>query len=82
MSKQPIKITPQTQKFIDQMNALPVGHAMDWKFGLITRDVCRISKNKFELTDTSSGWQNVVVSEKTMLKLLTGEKSLLSLNWK
>jgi len=74
--------TPQTQAFIKQMQDLKIGHAMDWKFGLITRDVCRISKNKFELTDTSSGWHNVVVTEKTMLKLLTGEKSLLSLNWK
>lgn len=74
--------TPQTEAFIKQMQGLKIGHAMDWKFGLITRDVCRISKDKFEITDTSSGWQNATVTEKTMLKLLTGEKSLLTLNWK
>jgi len=81
MSKQ-TTITPQTKKFFEQMDKLPVGHSMDWKFGLITRDVYKVSEEKFELTDTSSGWFSVIVKKNTMLKLLSGEKSLNSLNWK
>lgn len=61
---------------------LPIGHSTDWKFGLITRDVYRMSETKFELTDTSHGWLNCRVDLDTMRKLINGEQSILDLNWK
>lgn len=82
MNKQPIKITKQTQEFINQLNALQIGNYMEWKFGLITREIYRLSNDRFQLNDMSGAWLDVVVNKNTMLKLLTGEKSLLSLNWK
>jgi hypothetical protein len=82
MSKQPIKITPQTQEFINQLNALKIGDYMDWKFGLITREIYRCSNDRFQLNDMCGEWLTVIINKNTMLKLLTGEKSLNSLNWK
>jgi len=61
---------------------LPIGHSIDWKFGLITRDVYRKNEKKFELTDMSSGWQNVTVTIEQMLDLIDGKLDILSLKWK
>lgn len=64
------------------LNAMKIGESKDWKFGLITREIYRKSEHRFEINDTSDGWQQVTVSKETMVKLLSGEKSLLTLNWK
>ena len=61
---------------------MEIGEIKDWKFGLITREVERISKTKYMIHDTSSGWSCAEVNKKTLDKLTTGEMSLLSLNWK
>jgi len=60
---------------------LKVGQSIDWKFGISTRDVYRASEDKFEITDTSSGWYVALVSFETLEKLLKGELSLLDLDW-
>lgn len=61
---------------------LPIGQSIDWKFGIVTRDVYRISENKFELTETCGGtWYNATVSKEKMRKLLTGQLSLTELKW-
>jgi hypothetical protein len=60
----------------------PIGSQKDWKFGLITRYIYRAKENKFEIDDTSSGWQKAIVDKKTLMELFNGEKSLLELDWK
>jgi hypothetical protein len=68
---------------MDKILDLKVGHSTDWKFGLITRDVYRISDKYFELTEISGGsWLNAKVSKETMTQILEGKKSLLTLNWR
>lgn len=69
-------------KEIPNIKEMPIGSESSWKFGVITRDVYRVSQNKFEINDTSDGWTSVTVSLKTMQLLLSGKKDLLSLNWK
>lgn len=69
-------------KNLTNITDLPIGHSTDWKFGLVTRDVYRISETKFELTDTSHGWLNCIVNLDTMDRLISGEQSILELNWK
>jgi hypothetical protein len=59
-----------------------IGTYKTWKFGLISREVYRISENLFEINDTSSGWVSATVGKRTMEKLISGEKSLLDLKWK
>jgi len=58
-----------------------IGEQRDWKFGVITREVYRVSENKFEIHDTSSGWMVAKVSKSTMLKLTSGEVSLLDIDF-
>lgn len=69
---------------------LQIGEMKDLKFGLITRKVERISKHFYLIHDTSgvylpcpkAYWQTAFVTRKTLDKVLSGEKSILSLNWK
>lgn len=61
---------------------LGIGESIDWKFGMISRDVYRVSEKKFEINDTSSGWVSAYVSKKVMGELVEGKKSLLELDWK
>ena len=58
-----------------------IGSYQEWKFGLITRSVHRISENEFEINDTSNGWESCIVDKKSLLDLTNGVKSLLELNW-
>ena len=67
---------------IEQIENLEIGKSKDWKFGLITREVYRRSKNVFEIDDTSDGWTKAVVKIDVMKKLITGEIKLTSLDWK
>ena len=64
------------------LDTMLIGEARDWKYGLITRDVYKISENLFELTDLSSGWVNAVVDKATMILLLSGMKNIMDLDWK
>lgn len=59
-----------------------IGTIKAWKFGLITREIYRINKNLFEINNFSDGWTSAIVTKSTLLKLYTGQKSILSLNWK
>ena len=62
---------------------LKIGFSMDWKFGIITRDVYRVSENKFEISEVSGGtWYVAKVSKETMEKVLNGEVHLSELKWK
>ena len=60
---------------------LEVGHSIDWKFGLITREIYRVSNNKFEITDMSSGWITTNVTKQQMIDLLDDKLRLTELNW-
>ena len=53
----------------------------DWKFGLITRSVYRLSENEFEINDLSDGWHSANVDLQTMEGLLNGSISLLSIQF-
>jgi hypothetical protein len=58
-----------------------VGEGIDWKFGLITRYVERISFNKYQIHDTSSGWYTATVDKETLDNLTTGKMSLIEIDW-
>jgi hypothetical protein len=60
---------------------LEIGNETEWKFGLITRDVVRISDDQFEIHDMSGPWVVAIVDRKTMNDLLAGKESLLNLDW-
>lgn len=66
----------------DKIIKLPLGESIDWKFGLITRTICRVKTNRFEIEDTSSGWVSAKVNLDTMVKLTSGEIKLIELDWK
>lgn len=70
----------KTQK--NKLLNLPIYNMMDWKFGLITREVYRISEKFFEIHDLSSGWLSAKVSKDKLEKILDGKISLQELNWK
>lgn len=53
----------------------------DWKFGLVTREVYRLSENQFEINDTSDGWSTAIVDLTTMQGLLNGSIALTSIQF-
>ena len=53
----------------------------EWKFGLITREVYRLSENQFEINDLSDGWHSAIVDLSTMQGLLNGSISLTSIQF-
>jgi hypothetical protein len=53
----------------------------DWKFGLITREIYRVSEDQFEIHDTSDGWNVAIVSKAELADLLNGKMSLRQLDW-
>ena len=61
---------------------IEIGQMIDWKFGISTRQVERITEHRYIIHDMSSGWVQATVTKKTLDKLSKGEKSLLTLNWK
>ena len=71
-----------TVKNNDEIFNLEIGNTIDWKFGLITREIYRVNKNKFEINETCGTWITANVTLNTMKQLLTGEKNILELNWK
>lgn len=58
-----------------------IGSTQEWKFGLITREVYRISENFYEIDDLSDGWKTATVTKETMNELVQGKESLLNLDW-
>ena len=66
---------------MEKIMNLPIGHSMDWKFGLITRDVYRMSENEFDITETCGRWVNAIVTKETMQGILEDKISLLELDW-
>lgn len=61
---------------------LEIGSSVDLKFGLCTRTIERTGKDRYVINDTSNGWTQATITRKTLDKVLSGEKSLLTLNWK
>lgn len=61
---------------------LKIGEMKDWKFGLITRQVERISEKFYLIHETCGSWITAKVTKKTLDSLISGDKSLLTLNWK
>jgi hypothetical protein len=59
--------------------AQDIGTQIDWKFGLITRSVYRVSEDCFEIDDTSCGWTTAIVDENTMYGLMCGDIDILSI---
>lgn len=53
----------------------------NWKFGLVTREIVRISEDLFEIHDTSNGWQIAEVDKQTLKDIIDGTISLTTLNW-
>lgn len=80
-----IKIGEYTLKFINTLKpkkmVLKIGEEKDWKFGIISRLVHRVSEDLYEIYDLSSGWQIAEVNHETFEKLTKGEISLLTLDW-
>jgi len=67
------------------MNAIlkmKIGEQKDIRLGFVTRDVFRISENKFEITCTVGTWITAVTDKATLLKIIKGKESILNLNWK
>jgi len=81
-----IKIGEYTLKIINTLRpkkmVLKIGEEKDWKFGIITRGVHRVSEDLYEIHDCSDGWQIAEVNHETFEKLTKGEISLLTLDWK
>jgi hypothetical protein len=65
----------------DKIINLSIGESIDWKFGLITREVYRISKNKFEINETCGIWITAIVTKKQMNDLFNGSLSIRELKW-
>ena len=60
---------------------MEIGEMIDWKFGLINRQVERISENDYLIHETIDGWHSAKVDKETLDKLFNGEMSLLELDW-
>ena len=72
----------KSRHFTNNFDHFEIGSTHEWKFGVITRSVQRLTENQFEITDTSDGWVSCIVDKKTYWDLTQGVKSLLELNWK
>lgn len=66
---------------METINELLIGESVDYKFGLITYEICRVEDEVYELTDTSSGWYTATLSKRELTDLLKGELTMLELNW-
>jgi hypothetical protein len=62
-------------------DGLKVGEQATWKFGLISRDIVRISEDEFQIHDTSSGWSVATINKEQLPGLISGDIDLLSLDW-
>ena len=58
-----------------------IGTWADWKFGLITREVYRVSEDLFEINDTSDGWVTAKVNKETLVGVMNGTIPMTSLEW-
>ena len=63
------------------LNNFQVHTSQDWKFGLITREIYRVSEDRFEINDLSDGWLTAEVDKATIIGLMNGTISLTSLEW-
>jgi hypothetical protein len=68
-------------KTAEDVKAMPIGTWADFKSSLITRDVYRVSEDKFEINDCSDGWQIALVDLNTMIDLILMKKSMINLDW-
>jgi len=63
---------------VDNMTSYEV---LDFKFGLITREIEKTKDGKFLIHDTSSGWLIAEVTKSQLLNLLSGKLLLSQLDW-
>ena len=71
-------------RFDSDSSSLLKLHTMNienWRFGLVTREIVRISEDLFEIHDTSDGWQIAEVDKQTLKGVIDGTISLTTLNW-
>jgi hypothetical protein len=59
-----------------------IGTWVNWKFGLITREIYRVSEDLFEINDTSDGWVTARVNKETLAGVMNGTIPMTSLEWK
>ena len=80
-----IKIGEYTLKIINTLKpkkmVLKICEEKDWKFGLVSRNVYRVSEDEYEIDDFSDGWLKATVNHETFEKLTKGEIGLETLNW-
>lgn len=63
------------------MNIDNIKNQTDWRFGLVTREIVKVSEDLFEIHDTSNGWHIAQVDKQTLKDLIDGTISLTTLNW-
>lgn len=63
------------------MGELKIGQSMDVRIGLSTRTIERLDVDKYRIHDLTTGWQYADVNEEDLGKVLTGELSLLDLEF-
>ena len=61
---------------------IKVGQIADWKYGLITFTIERISKKRLLIHDLSSGWYSAKVTDEQLEEVISGKLSLFQLKWK
>lgn len=69
----------EAHKLIDNWK---VGTFKDLKFGVSAKETVRLDFNKFEINDTTDGWQVAYVSRLGLVGLLTGKIQLSNLDWR
>ena len=60
---------------------IPLFTNVDWKFGLITRNVYRTHKDAFLIDDTLDGWIFAFANLEQMSELTEGKLSITDLDW-
>lgn len=65
----------------NKIQKMKIGESFDWKFGLCTRTIERVSACYYLIHDFSDGWITARITLATVNKLIKGKKSLLDLNW-
>jgi hypothetical protein len=66
---------------MENLLTLKIGSSIDFKLFMITYNLYRISGNKYEITDLSSGWNIATINKSELNDIVNGKLSLLELSW-
>lgn len=66
---------------INYVNNFELGTSKEITTGFVTRDICRISEDSYEITECIDNWNTAVIDEQTLIEVLTGYKSWIELDW-